>query len=103
MIRGPRSSTWTTPCVPFTPLFRYIAPVLLVAQDQPASIQALSDAIDRHQAWLAATCQHEAIRDQRARYRLRRLLEIRCADFIAAQDRAFFSQPIQDQIGREHV
>ena len=85
----------------------WVAPVLLVAQDQPGSIQALSDAIDRHQAWLAAGHHHEALRDQRARYRLRRLLEIRCAEFIAAQDRAFFSQPLQRQLtqllaGLEH-
>ncbi|MBO9357877.1 methylmalonyl Co-A mutase-associated GTPase MeaB [Bordetella petrii] len=76
----------------------WVAPVLLVAQDQPASIQALSEAIDRHQAWLADTRQQEAIRDQRARYRLRRLLEIRGAEFIAAQEPAFFSRPLQDQL-----
>lgn len=78
----------------------WVAPVLLAAQDQPASIRALSDAIDRHQAWLADTRQHDAIRGQRARYRLRRLLEIRAAEFIAAQDTPFFSQPLERQLAR---
>lgn len=78
----------------------WVPPVLLVAQDQPDSIQALSDAIDRHQAWLASTRRHEAIRQQRARYRLRRLLEIRAAEFIATQDNAFFALPLPDQLAR---
>jgi len=75
-------------------------PVLLVAQDQPESIDALSEAIDRHQAWLADTHRHDAIRDQRARYRLRRLLEIRAAEFIAVQDPVFFTQPLEQQVTR---
>jgi len=75
-------------------------PVLLVAQDQPESIHALSDAIDRHQAWLADTRRHDTIQDQRARYRLRRLLEIRAAEFIGAQAPAFFTQPLERQLTR---
>jgi len=78
----------------------WVAPVLLVAQDQPDSIQKLSQAIDSHQAWLTAAGRQEAIHDQRARYRLRRLLEIRCFEFIAAQDGAFFSQPLQQQLAQ---
>jgi LAO/AO transport system kinase len=76
----------------------WIAPVLLASASQPASIQALSEAIDRHQAWLGDEPRQDVLRDQRARYRLRRLLEIRAADVIARQDAAFFEAPVQRQL-----
>jgi LAO/AO transport system kinase len=74
------------------------APVLLTSITQSESIRALSDAIDRHQAWLAADPRQQSLREARARYRLKRLLEIRAADVIARQDGAFFRQPLQLQL-----
>ncbi len=78
----------------------WVPPVLLAAASQPASIDALSQAIDRHQQWLAASTAHLALKDQRMRYRLRRLLEIRAAEVIAAQDAAFFTAPLAQQLDR---
>jgi len=79
----------------------WIPPVLLTAASQPASIQALSEAIDRHQAWLGDGQRQQALREQRARYRLRRVIEARAASVIAQQDNGFFALPIQQQV--QHV
>jgi LAO/AO transport system kinase len=76
----------------------WIPPVLLASASQPASVQALSDTIDRHQAWLAADPRQRAPREQRARYRLKRLLEIRAADVVARQEAAFFEAPLERQL-----
>ncbi len=76
----------------------WIAPVLLASATQPESIAALSETIDRHQAWLATGSHRQALREQRARYRLKRLLEIRAADAIARQDAAFFEAPLERQL-----
>ena len=76
----------------------WVPPVLLTSASQPESIQALSETIDRHQAWLTAEPRRQALREQRARYRLRRLLEIRTADVIARQDSAFFQAPLAQQV-----
>lgn len=73
-------------------------PVLLTSVSLPESIRALSDAIDRHQAWLTADPRQQALREARARYRLKRLLEIRAADVIARQDAEFFKEPLQRQL-----
>lgn len=74
----------------------WVAPILLSSAAQPASIQALSEAIDRHQAWLAGTGHSRAL--PRARYRLQRLLERRIAQFIAHQDARFFDAPLERQL-----
>ena len=73
-------------------------PVLLATHTRPESIEALSLAIDAHQAWLSSTHRRQALREQRARYRLRHLLELLAADFIARQPRAFFDQPVERQL-----
>lgn len=73
-------------------------PVLLASYTQPESVEAFSRAIDAHQAWLTSTNHREALREQRARYRLRHLLELLSADFIARQNRAFFDQPAKRQL-----
>jgi len=73
-------------------------PVLLATYSRPESIEALSRAIDEHQAWLTSTHRHNELREQRARYRLRHLLELLSADFIARQNRAFFDQPVERQL-----
>ena len=76
----------------------WVPPVLLTSASQPESIQTLSETIDRHQAWLTAEPRRQVLREQRARYRLRRLLEIRAADVITRQDGAFFQAPLERQV-----
>lgn len=76
----------------------WVPPVLLTSASQPESIQALSETIDRHQAWLTAEPRRQVLQEQRARYRLRRLLEIRAAEVIARQDGAFFQAPLAHQV-----
>lgn len=73
-------------------------PVLLATHTRPESVEAFSQAIDAHQAWLTASRSRDALRDQRARYRLKHLLELFAVDFIARQDRAFFTRPIDRQL-----
>ncbi|MDR3455095.1 MAG: GTP-binding protein [Rhodoferax sp.] len=75
------------------------APILLTSASQPASIRALSEAIDLHQAWRGADPhRHQQLRAQRARYRLKRLLEMRVAEAIAVQGDDFFDAPLQQQM-----
>jgi LAO/AO transport system kinase len=77
----------------------WVAPILLTCATQPASVRALSEAIDRHQAWQAEDLQRRsALHAQRARYRLKRLLELRIADAIARQDTTFFDAPLTQQL-----
>lgn len=78
----------------------WLAPILPVSTTQPASVQTLSEAIDRHQDWLTAAPQGRERYLARARYRLRRILELRLARTIAAQDRAFFDTPLREQLTR---
>lgn len=79
----------------------WIAPILLSAASQPDSVQALSEAIDRHQAWLTKMPQERAAqRVRRRRYRLQRLLELRSAQFVAQQEDAFFDAPMARQIAQ---
>ena len=59
-------------------------------RSKPESVAALSDEIDRHQAWLDAGPRRELLLQQRARYRLRRLIERRTAEVVAAQAPGFF-------------
>ncbi len=74
----------------------WVAPILLSSAAQPASIQALSEAIDRHQTWLANAPHSHSV--QRARYRLKRLLELRIAQFMARQKNSFFDAPLARQL-----
>ncbi len=79
----------------------WVPPILLSAAGDPASLQALSDTIDRHQAWHAQALEVRALaRARRARYRLRRLLELRIGQFIAQQDGVFFDTPIAEQLAQ---
>lgn len=75
-------------------------PVVLASSTRPESIAALSAEIDRHQAWLAAGARRELLMQERARYRLRRLIERRTAEVVAGQDAAFFEAPMDQQLGR---
>ncbi|MEJ8825908.1 GTP-binding protein [Variovorax humicola] len=78
----------------------WIPPVLLTSAAQSQSISALSESIDRHQSWLASSGRTEALRLQRARYRLRRLVEIRAAEVIAQQGAEFFAAPLAHQLAQ---
>ncbi|MGU7784930.1 ArgK/MeaB family GTPase [Burkholderia sp. PU8-34] len=78
----------------------WVPPVLLTAASQPASIRALSDAIDAHQAWLRINLQYDALCDARARYRLKRLFDARVVRAIARQEEGFFSLPVSEQMRR---
>jgi LAO/AO transport system kinase len=78
----------------------WVPPVLLTAVSQPASIDELSRMIDCHQAWLGQHQRQQVLREQRARYRLKQVLEARIANFIARQDSAFFALPTQQQARR---
>ena len=72
--------------------------VLLVSSSKPESIAELSDEIERHHAWLGLGKRRVLLLEQRARYRLRRLIERRAAEVIAGQDSAFFSVPMAEQL-----
>jgi LAO/AO transport system kinase len=76
----------------------WVPPVLLTAQAQTETIEALSSAIDQHQAWLATSPGLDQKRVERSRYRLRRALELRIAKVLARQDAAFFAAPLDAQI-----
>ena len=76
------------------------APVLLVSASQPATVAALSECIDRHQAWLAESDQRAALLQARARYRLKRLIERRAADAVNALDASLLAAPLEQQLDR---
>jgi len=73
-------------------------PVLLVSSSQPESIAALSATIDRHQAWLAGHNRGASLLQERARYRLRRLIERRAASAVAALDAQALDAPLRQQL-----
>lgn len=78
----------------------WIAPVLLASASQPESIAALSAQIDRHQSWLITNERGAELRQERARYRLQRLVEARVADVLRRQSAAFFEAPLERQLAR---
>jgi LAO/AO transport system kinase len=73
-------------------------PVLLVSSSQPETVAALSHAIDAHQAWLAQSRRRDQLLLARARYRLRRLIERRAADAVAALDARSLQAPLEQQL-----
>ena len=73
-------------------------PVLLVSSSQPESIAALSATIDAHQAWLAGHNRGASLLQERARYRLRRLIERRAASAVAALDAQALDAPLRQQL-----
>lgn len=70
---------------------------LLVSSSNSESIATLSDEIDRHQAWLGHGERRVLLLQQRARYRLRRLIERRAAEVVANQDPSFFEAAMAQQ------
>jgi LAO/AO transport system kinase len=73
-------------------------PVLLVSSSQAGTVAELSACIDRHQAWLAETQKRATLLQARARYRLRRLIERRAADAVAAMDADQLDAPLDQQL-----
>ena len=73
-------------------------PVLLAAASQPASIAGLAQAIDAHRDWLGHSQRGPAARLERARYRLRRLIERRAATLVAGLDGATLAEPLEAQL-----
>ena len=74
--------------------------VLLASATQPDSIAALSAEIDRHQAWFAQAQRRDTLVQERARYRLRRLIERRTAEVVAGFDAQALDAPLRDQLRR---
>ena len=72
-------------------------PVLLASSTKPETIEHLSAAIDRHQAWLAEHNRRDALLAARARYRLRRFIERRAADAVNAIDPQILALPLEQQ------
>ncbi|MCP5199511.1 MAG: methylmalonyl Co-A mutase-associated GTPase MeaB [Gammaproteobacteria bacterium] len=69
-------------------------PVLLTSIRQPESIARLSATIDEHRAWLETSGTRAAVTRERARYRLRLLLERRVAEVTAACDARTLAGPL---------
>lgn len=86
------------------PVGAWVPPVLLTSIHDAASIQALSAAIDGHQAWLQRSGSDVSRRTERARYRLRSLLERRVAEAVSslpAQDlQADFHTQVQTALAQ---
>jgi LAO/AO transport system kinase len=76
----------------------WIPPVLLTSATRPESVRELSEAIDRHHGWLKSGTRQRFLHEQRARYRLRRLIEARVADAIEHQDADFLALPLAQQL-----
>jgi LAO/AO transport system kinase len=75
------------------------APVVLTSINDDESIARLSGEIDRHQAWLATSAMQPRRQLERARYRLRNLLERRVAETVAELPPAFFTRGFAQQYG----
>ncbi|QHE88695.1 methylmalonyl Co-A mutase-associated GTPase MeaB [Hydrogenophaga sp. BPS33] len=72
--------------------------VLLASSSKPETIEALSQAIDAHQAWLASSPRQAQLRQARARYRLRRVVERLAAHAIAALPAPVFDTSMPRQL-----
>ena len=78
----------------------WVPPVLQTSIRDAASIEALSAQVDRHLEWVARRASAAERRAERARYRLRNLLERRVAEVTAALDPAFLEAALDDQFAR---
>jgi len=72
-------------------------PVLLTSSNDPASIQQLSHAIDRHQQWMLSDPERAARLAARARHRLRSLIERQLLETLGALPDDFYTQAIARQ------
>ncbi len=75
-------------------------PVLLVSNQYPESIDDLSNAIDQHRAWVSKTDRARTRQADRARYRLRRILEMQVLEAVACKNDDFFHSPIKKQLAK---
>jgi LAO/AO transport system kinase len=73
------------------PAQAWAPPILLTSSADAASVQGLSDAVDRHRQWRREHASAD-VAVERARYRLRRLAERRLARFLSECGPAFFEQ-----------
>jgi len=73
-------------------------PVLLVSAHRPETVSVLSQAIDRHQRWLEQAGGREALHLERARYRLRRVIERRVAEAVNSLAPAQLATPLARQV-----
>ena len=78
----------------------WLPPVVMTSYAKPDSIIALSEQIDRHQQWLAASGRLGSQLLARRRYRLRRWLERRAERIIDDAPAAFFEQPPREQLAK---
>jgi LAO/AO transport system kinase len=78
----------------------WLPPVLQSSIADPASIVRLSAQIDRHLAWRSASADGAARLAERARYRLRSLLERRVAEITGSLPAALLQQPLTTQFAR---
>ena len=76
----------------------WVPPVMQTSIQDPASIERLSCEIDRHLAWRRTSLDAMATRAERARYRLRNLLERRVAEVTDALPTDFFDQALDAQV-----
>lgn len=76
---------------------RWAPPVLLTSIEEPESIAALSEQIGRHGDWLDRRGKRNGLVQERARYRLQRLVEREAARIIAGLGPSFFNAPIAEQ------
>ena len=71
--------------------------VLMVSNSKPESLAALSDEIDCHQKWLLTTGAQQKIQIDRARYRLRRIVERKLNHVIDSLDETDMNQALPKQ------
>jgi LAO/AO transport system kinase len=74
------------------------APVLLTSVREPASVALLSEAIDQHQQWLDDGDRRSGAVLERARYRLRRVIERRVAEVVRTFDAHRLGEPLARQV-----
>lgn len=74
--------------------------VLLVSSARPASVAALSEEINRHQAWLDNGARRTALWQQRAAYRLRRLMERCTVEAMGTLGPELLGQPLDQQFAQ---
>jgi len=76
----------------------WVTPILAVSSMQPETIRALSQAIDDHLAWQTARVSGNDDRPlQRARYRLKRWMDLQIADVIAQLGDDLYCLPVPQQ------
>lgn len=76
----------------------WVPPVLLASSQDPRSIERLSGEIDRHQGWLREHARGEGLRIERARYRLRSLLERAVAETVSRLPDQVLDHPLKAQL-----